>query len=167
VTKATSVDQLDPVYSGCGKKGIDYFENSRRATLAQRKYAIDNPRRYRDYGDGTIAPYASAGSIVFAPEICISALKHLRYRYGHLIWTKYGFLDSFNRTFVTSQTSSEGWVDRDYLGIDQGPLVVMLENQRTGLVWETMKKNPYIVTGLRRAGFRGGWLENGPPKVPH
>jgi len=182
------------------KKGIDYFENSRRATLAQRAYAIENPRGFRDYSadvwgltacdgpkdtvfvidgvrrefwsyrargcafdfvedDGTIAPYASGSSIVFAPVQCTSALKHMRHRYGHLIWTKYGFLDSFNPTFVTSHTGRDGWVNRDFLGIDQGPMVIMLENQRTGLVWRTMKKNPYIVTGLRRAGFRGGWLE--------
>jgi hypothetical protein len=97
----------------------------------------------------------------WTPDVAalFAALKHLRYSYGELIWTKYGFRDSFNRTFVTPRTGREGWVDRDYLGIDQGPMVIMLENQRTGLIWETMKKNPYIVAGLCRAGFRGGWLE--------
>jgi len=181
-------------------KGIDYFENSRRATISQREFARENPLHHRDYGadvwglsacdgpkdttfvvdgvrrqfwsyrargcafdfvedDGTIAPYAAGASVVFAPEICIPALKAMRSRFGHLIWTHYGFRDSFNRTFVTVETGPEGWVDRDFLGIDQGPMVVMLENLRTGLVWEMMKKNPHIITGLKRAGFTGGWLE--------
>jgi len=62
-------------------------------------------------------------------------------------------------TFITPATP-EGWYDPDYIGIDQGPIVLMSENLRTGLVWETMKKNPYIVRGLKRAGFSGGWLQN-------
>jgi hypothetical protein len=55
-----------------------------------------------------------------------------------------------------------GWFDTDYLGIDQGPILIMIENLRTGLVWDRMKRNPHLVRGLRRAGFRGGWLEHAP-----
>ncbi|MCR4439181.1 MAG: glucoamylase family protein [bacterium] len=180
-------------------RGIDYVENSRRATLAQRAYAIDNPAGFRDYGptiwgfsacdgpgdttllidgkerrfigygargpsidwtndDGTITPTAVAGSLPFAPEICIPTLKQMRATYGERLWTEFGFRDAFNPTFVTTKTP-DGWFDRDYLGIDQGPIVLMTENLRSGLVWEVMKRNPYIVAGLRRAGFSGGWLE--------
>ncbi|MDZ7361538.1 MAG: Tat pathway signal protein [candidate division KSB1 bacterium] len=107
--------------------------------------------------DGTIAPTAAGGSIAFAPEICIPALKTMRAKYGTRLFKEYGFLDSFNPSFITPQTPN-GWFDDDYLGIDQGPIVIMIENLRNGFVWKVMKKNPYIVTGLRRAGFSGGWL---------
>lgn len=180
------------------KKGIDYHENSRRATLTHRSYAKNNPqkmlgyseniwgftacdgpadehrmigglkRRFHSYSargvsadwtndDGTIAPTAAGGSVAFAPEICIPALKAMRDQIPGL-WTNYGFLDAFNLTYVTDKTPN-GWIDRDYLGIDQGPIVIMVENLRSGLVWDVMKKNPYIVKGLQRAGFTGGWLD--------
>ena len=87
-------------------------------------------------------------------------------RYGEGIYGKYGFLDSFNPTLTDPKAPLKhgqilpgtGWVDKDYLGIDQGPIVAMIENQRTGLIWKTMQKNPHISRGLERAGFRGGWL---------
>ncbi|MBN2356298.1 Tat pathway signal protein [candidate division KSB1 bacterium] len=183
------------------EKGIDYFENSRRATYAQREYGRDNPMAWRDYSaevwglsacdgpgdtvfvvdglrrqfwsyrargcasdfvedDGTIAPYAAGSSVAFAPEICIPTLKAIRTKYGDKVWKKYGFIDAFNRTYNTEKTGPEGWFDHDYIGIDQGPMVIMLENFRSGLVWETMKKNPHIRRGLHRAGFNGGWLDS-------
>jgi hypothetical protein len=189
------------------KKGIDYFENSRRATLSQRAYAIENPNGFRGYGenvwgltacdgpldgdleidgrkvhfmtyaargaalgeirdDGTIAPTAAVSSIVFAPEVVIPAIEEMVRRWGSHLVTKYGFLDSFNPslTFVTTTRHGRvvpgvGWFDGDHLGIDQGPIVAMIENHRSGLVWKTMKKNPHIVRGLKRAGFTGGWLD--------
>jgi hypothetical protein len=188
-------------------KGIDYFENSRRATLAQRAYAIENPNQWDAYGeniwglapcdgptdaelpfkgtkrrfftyaargasavevrdDGTIAPYAAGSSIVFTPRESIAALEEMRRRFGSIIYTKYGFLDAFNPSFRYEVPVHHGrvdkdlgWVDGDYLGIDQGPLLIMLENHRSGLVWKTMQKNPHVVRGLKRAGFAGGWLE--------
>jgi hypothetical protein len=191
-------------------RGIDYFENSRRATYAQRAYAIENPMGWEGYGqnvwgltacdgpldaefevggqmrrfftyaargaaanevrdDGTIAPWAAAASIAFAPEIVIPAITEMHRRYGSKLYSTYGFLDSFNPTFTFPVETQHGavdpemgWINDDYLGIDQGPIVIMLENHRSGLVWETMKKNPHIVRGLRRAGFSGGWLENAP-----
>jgi hypothetical protein len=57
----------------------------------------------------------------------------------------------------------KGWFDVDALGIDQGPILAMIENQRSGLLWRTMRKNPGVVRGLRRAGFTGGWLESAAP----
>ncbi|EIL97030.1 Tat pathway signal protein [Rhodanobacter thiooxydans] len=185
---------------------LDYFENSRRATYAQRSYAIANPGHWTGYGanvwgltasngpgglvvksaegdrtfhgytargvgldyisdDGTIAPTAAAGSIAFAPELVIPALATMQQRYGKYIYNKYGFVDAFNLSFHTPTTlrtgklvPGVGWVDTLQLGIDQGPIVLMIENWRNGFVWKVMKKNPYIRKGLERAGFEGGWL---------
>ena len=67
------------------------------------------------------------------------------------VWTPYGFRDAFNQ--------GAQWWGPDTLGIDQGPFVLMIENYRTGLVWNVMRRNPHIVRGLRRAGFSGGWLD--------
>jgi hypothetical protein len=193
-------------------KGIDYFENSRRATLAQRSYAIDNPSGWRGYSgtvwgltaadgpfdttiviggrsrtffsysargaaafetrdDGTLAPTAAAGSIPFAPEIAIPALIAMREKYGSNIFSDYGFIDAFNPTLDVDMPSrygrivrGVGWVDTDYLGIDQGPIIAMIENYRSDLIWRTMRKNPYIVAGLKKAGFTGGWLNSAGPR---
>src|SRR5712691_5217781 len=103
--------------------------------------------------DGTIAPTAAASSIPFTPEISIAAIEEMQRRYGANLYREYGFADAFNPTF------NNGWFDVDYLGIDQGPIIAMIENYRSGLVWETMKKNSHVVRGLKRAGFTGGWLE--------
>ncbi|MCK9408555.1 MAG: glucoamylase family protein [Bacteriovoracaceae bacterium] len=181
------------------KKGIDYFENSRRATYVHYEYSKLNPNKWRDYSDsiwgmtacdgpkdtifevdgikrdfrsysargtgadehlddGTITPTAAGGSIPFAPEITIPALKAMKNKYGDKLWTKYGFLDAFNPTYITPKTPN-GWFDHDYIGIDQGPIALMIENYRNGFVWEVMKKNPYIVKGLKKAGFTGGWVD--------
>lgn len=185
-------------------KGIDYFENSRRATHAQRAYATQNPGGWVGYGpdvwgltacdgpgdfkigidgrqreffsysargpddrdDGTLAPTAALGSIAFAPEIVVPAAEAMHARYGSAIYGKYGFLDSFNPTLTVPRAPLKhgkvvpgvGWVDVDHLGIDQGPIVCMIENWRSGLIWKTMQKNPHIRRGLQRAGFTGGWL---------
>ncbi len=180
------------------ERGVDYFENSRRAVYSQREYAIDNPGRWRDYGeniwgltacdgpadtvlfidgeerkfdrywargasvkairdDGTIAPTAAAASLPFAPEIVIPVIKEMKDRYGERLYTEYGFLDAFNPTFPADDEM--GWFNVDYLGIDQGPIIIMIENHRNNFVWEIMKNNEYIRTGLRRAGFSGGWLD--------
>lgn len=189
-------------------KGIDYFENSRRATYSQRAYAIANPHGWRDYSeeiwgltacdgpvnkrlpfagqerqfhtywargasdqyvndDGTIAPTAAGGSIPFAPEIAIPALRAMRERYGEHLFGKYGFLDSFNPSFTFQDVQlthgkivpGVGWIDTDYLGIDQGPILLMSENFRSELIWKAIKSSPYIQHGLQRAGFVGGWLD--------
>jgi hypothetical protein len=179
------------------EKGIDYFENSRRATLANRAYCISNPGAWIGYeenvwgltacdgpgndnksnpnmsymgysargaaewyiqDDGTIAPTAAGGSIPFAPEICLSALETMKKKYGNRIYSKYGFKDAFNFT-ITYKEGTTGWVDKDYLGIDQGPILIQLENNRNGLIWELLKKNKYIVAGLKKAGFSEGWLK--------
>jgi hypothetical protein len=186
------------------RRGIDYFENSRRATYAQRDYAMRNPGGWAGYGpnvwgltacdgpgdfiimldgkrrqffsysargpgdrdDGTLAPTAAAGSVAFAPEIVVPALREMRERYGRAIFGEYGFWDAFNPTLFNGERVQYGrvvngvcWVGGDYIGIDQGPILGMIENHLSGLVWSTMRRNPNIVRGLRRAGFTGGWLD--------
>jgi hypothetical protein len=195
-------------------RGIDYFENSRRATLAQRGYATANPGGWRGYSsdiwgltacdgpanttltldgrtrefhtysargaalgdirdDGTLCPTAVGGSVPFAPDETIAALLAMRGAYGDKLFKQYGPLDAFNPTF-TAQGQQEvgsvdpalGWFDVDFLGIDQGPILAMIENHRTGLVWRVMRGNAYIVRGLCRAGFSGGWLAGRCPPAP-
>lgn len=188
-------------------RGLDYFENSRRATLAQRAYAIANPDGWTGYGenvwgltacdgpgdvvldvggrsrtfrgysargmaeydDGTLAPTAMLASLPFAPEIVLPGLRELRSRYGAAIYREYGFADSFNPSFPASAASTAGahvagvgWVAKDYLGIDQGPILAMIENHTSGLVWKVMRQSAYLRRGLARAGFTGGWLEAAP-----
>lgn len=179
------------------EKGIDYFENSRRATYANRAYCMANPGHYTGYSsnvwgltacdgpgnstkvnpnisfmgyhargasqyynddDGTLTPTAAGGSIAFAPEICIPALQEMYKQYGDKIYTRYGFVDAFNLS-IENKDGTTGWVDKDHLGIDQGPILIQIENYRSELVWKLMQKNPYIVNGLKKAGFSGGWLD--------
>ena len=186
------------------ERGIDYFENDRRAVYAQQAYAMANPRGWKDYGnhvwgvtasdgpadvkcdyggklrtfysyagrgapngydDGTLAPTAVLGSIAFAPEIVVPTICELHRRYGEHIYSDYGFLDAFNPSFDFDVPLAHGrcipdfgWVATDYLGIDQGPIVAMIENWRSGLVWRVMRENHHLRRGLERAGFSGGWL---------
>ncbi|HOE25868.1 MAG TPA: glucoamylase family protein [Bacteroidales bacterium] len=166
-------------------KGIDYFENSRRATRVQRQYAIDNPHgwvgydslcwgvtasdgpgdkynfgereflgyagrgtsgpEYNYFDDGTIAPYGPLSSLPFAPEIVIPTIRSINEKMGDKIWGRYGYYDSFNLT--------AGWVNDDFIGIDQGPMLIMIENFRTGLVWNYVMNDPVIQKGLQTLGF--------------
>jgi hypothetical protein len=115
--------------------------------------------------DGTIAPTAAGGSIAFAPEIVVPALATMKQRYGKSTYDRYGFVDAFNPSFHTDTelrtgrlVPGLGWVDSVQLGIDQGPIVLMIENWRSDFVWKVMRRNPYIRKGLEKAGFTGGWL---------
>jgi hypothetical protein len=137
------------------------------------------PRLFRTYSargvgleytidDGTLAPTAAAASLPFAPEIVIPAIREMHRRYGDNIYRKYGFIDAFNPSFhydvslKQGRVAGMGWVDDDYIGIDQGPIVLMIENYRSDFVWKTMRGNPHIRRGLERAGFSGGWLGANP-----
>ncbi|HEX5960501.1 MAG TPA: glucoamylase family protein [Rhodanobacteraceae bacterium] len=123
--------------------------------------------------DCTIAPTAAIASIVFAPELVLPTIQAMYHRYGKWLYSEYGFKDAFNPTFrldVPVQYSrvvpNEGWFDGEYLGIDQGPILLMIENYRSGFVWQVMRRNPYIRRGLERAGFTGGWLDKLPATPP-
>lgn len=178
------------------EKGIDYFENSRRAAHVQQQYAIKNPLEFEGYGencwgftasdgpgwitrrlkgierpffgyyargapygpdDGTISPWATVASLPFAPEIVLPALQ-----WFHEIDLKvdrpYGFKASFNPTYPAESGHPHGWVSPFHFGINQGPIVLMIENYRTGFLWQLMRKCPFLINGLRRAGFINGWL---------
>lgn len=104
--------------------------------------------------DGTLSPWGVVASLPFAPEIVLPTLEHYDEAYPFMI-SDYGFKCSFNPTFPGGE---HGWVSKGYYGLDQGPIVIMIENALTGLVWRLMRRCPHIVTGLQRAGFEGGWL---------
>jgi hypothetical protein len=117
------------------------------------------------YDDGTLAPTAILASIAFAPEIVVPAAHELHRRFGEHIYSEYGFLDAFNPSFTFDVPLKHGrcipgfgWVASDYLGIDQGPIVAMIENHRSELIWRVMHANLHLRRGLERAGFSGGWL---------
>ncbi len=107
--------------------------------------------------DGTIAPTAAGGSMPFLPIEAEAALKYMWETYNKSLVGKYGFKDAFNITYQ-DESCPTGWFDIDYLGIDQGPILLQMENHESALIWNIMKKNPYIVSGLKKAGFEGGWL---------
>jgi hypothetical protein len=182
------------------EKGIDYFENSRRAVYVQRDYAIDNPRRFAHYGehcwgitasdgpgpavrtvagvrrrfyayhergvpfgpdDGTVAPWAAVACLPFAPEIVLPTIRSLHETYPE-VRTSYGYLSSFNPSFGLAGRGSggrAGWVSPFHFGLSQGPVVLMIENHLSGLVWRLGRRSPWLAAGLARAGFRGGWLD--------
>lgn len=152
-------------------KSIDYFENSRRATLAQRAYAIRNPGRFAGYaGDmwgftasdtpggyaaygappaenehGSIAPTAPGGSIAFAPEVCIPTLRRMYEDHRARLWGPYGFRDAFH--------PGKNWYASDTLGIDQGPILLMIENMRGRGPWSRFTGNSRFKRGMEKAGF--------------
>jgi hypothetical protein len=108
--------------------------------------------------DGTLAPWAVAGSLPFAPEVVLPSLRRLNEDYPEMT-NKYGFKCSYNPTFASGK--KKGWVSEGYYGLDQGPIVMMIENYRSGFIWRLMRSCPYFINGLRRAGFKGGWLGAG------
>jgi len=181
------------------KTGIDYFENSRRATYVQRQYGIENPlgfvhysrnawgltasdgpgpavrkihgvqRTFYDYiargapfgpDDGTISPWAVVASLPFAPEIVIDTIRHAIERLNLRDPRLYGFDASYNPTYPERGRNPYGWVSPWRFGLNQGPIVLMIENFYSECIWKIIRECPYIVDGLRRAGFRDGWLDS-------
>jgi hypothetical protein len=107
--------------------------------------------------DGTVAPWAVVASLPFAPEIVIPTLRHFnQIEVG--VAHSYGLEATFNPTFPTEQGKQCGWLSPWHYGINEGPIVLMIENHRTGFLWDLMRQCPYIVSGLRHAGFTGAWL---------
>jgi hypothetical protein len=152
---------------------IDYFENSVKATLAHRQFCIALTKEFPAYGpnmwgisasdsingyvawggpprdraiDGTVVPYAAAGSLMFVRRLAFAALQTMRLKYGQRIYGKYGFTDAFN--------PNTGWVNRDVIGIDLGISLLSAENARTGNVWRWFMKNPEITQAMDRVGLR-------------
>ena len=190
------------IYDDLNRKvGIDYFENSRRATQVQQRYAIDNPKGFAHYGkygwgftasdgpgpctrvvdgvkrvfydytargvpfgpdDGTISPWAVVASLPFDPELVLKTIRHAIEKLDLKKHSDYGFDASFNPTFPHKGANPNGWISPWQFGLNQGPIVIMIENFNSGLIWDTIKNCPYIIKGLRRAGFSGGWLDEMP-----
>ena len=148
----------------------NYFENSRAISLIHRAYCKDNPGGFKGYSDlvwgltacdgpdgysafasgkkrdnGTIAPTAAIGSMPYTPEESMATLKHLYYEMGDRIWGPFGFYDSFNL--------QRDWVSGTYICIDQGPIICMIENFRSGLCWKNFMKNPEVAPMLEKVGF--------------
>ena len=127
-------------------------------------------RRFFDYvgrgvpygpDDGTIAPWAVAASLPFAPEIVLPALEYCIHELKLTESNRYGLKASFNATYPATSGHPLGWVSPWHFGLNQGPITLMVENYHNGLLWRLMRRCPYIVSGLRRADFIGGWLEPG------
>jgi hypothetical protein len=108
--------------------------------------------------DGSIAPWAVIASLPFAPEIVLSTLGYFQKLKLHEN-NPYGFKATFNPTFAETPDLSRPWISPYHYGLDQGPIVLMIENYRSGLLWRLMRQCPYLVAGLQRANFGGGWLE--------
>lgn len=188
-------------------RGIDYFENSRRATYVHQAYAVHDPHDWAGYSaanwgltasdgpgpathvfrgkrraffgyaargapfgpdDGTLSPWCVAASLPFAPEIVLPTLAAIDATFPESKHS-YGYTSSFNPSFPSRRRATvpgtrrrARWTSPAHYAINQGPVVLMVENYRTGLLWDLMRSCPYVVAGLRRAGFEGGWLAHAP-----
>ncbi|OYD16774.1 hypothetical protein CH333_02675 [candidate division WOR-3 bacterium JGI_Cruoil_03_44_89] len=153
----------------------NYFDNSVNATLINREYCIDNPDGFEGYGenlwgltacdgpapyfyqargpfqfdDGTIAPTAAGGSTPFTPAYSYQTLRYMYDNYRSDLFGIYGFEDAFNLSVEPD------WFDNDYIGIDEGPIVIMIENYLSELVWGKFMQNDEVTNALQLAGFTG------------
>ena len=111
--------------------------------------------------DGTVSPTAAGGSFPYAPEAAEATLAYMWNTYQPHLVGRYGLRDALNPEAPArdDQPGAPGWFNDDYLGIDQGPILLQIENHRTGLVWDLLKSNEHVRRGLERAGFTGGWLD--------
>jgi hypothetical protein len=155
---------------------LDYFVNSQIATYAHRDFCISLQSKYSDYGpkmwgitvsdspggyvnwggppflgpiNGTLVPCAAAGSLMFAPEICLPVLREMHNVYGDKVYQRYGFTDAFNPSWEDKKL----WVNPDVIGIDVGISLLSIENLLTGNVWRWFMRNPYIQAAMERSGF--------------
>lgn len=146
----------------------NYWDENRNHTLINRQYCIENPKGYKGYGEdcwgltasysingyaahspgedlGVISPTAALSSIPYTPEESMKVMRHLYEDLGDKVWGEYGFYDAFSE--------QADWYTPRYLAIDQGPVVVMIENHRSGLLWELFMGAPEVKEGLRKLGF--------------
>ena len=163
---------LDP--HGLRDRYADYWEQNQNHTLINYTYCVKNPKGFKGYGEncwgltasdtyngydahsptndhGTISPTAALSAFPYTPEYSMKALKHFYNDLGDKIWGQYGFTDAFNE--------SKNWYADNYLAIDEGPIVVMIENYRSGLLWNLFMSIPEIKKGLKRFGFESETLK--------
>lgn len=160
-------------FLGLNPKGLkdryaDYWQQNINHTLINHDYCVDNPKKFKGYGEhcwgltasdtyngynahsptndfGTITPTAALSAFPYTPEKSMKALRHFYYNLGDKIWSEYGFVDAFNET--------QNWYAKSHLAIDQGPIIVMIENYRSGLIWNLFMSCPEIKNGLKKLGF--------------
>lgn len=160
-------------YLGLNPKGLkdqygDYWENNVNHSLITYKYCVENPKKFKGYGEnswgltasystkgyaahninedfGVISPTAAISSIPYTPKESMKAIRHFYENLGDKIWGEYGFYDAFSE--------QDNWYPKRYLGIDQGPMVVMIENYRSGLLWKLFMQNADVQSGLKKLGF--------------
>ncbi len=165
-------------FLGLSPKGLkdryaDYWEQNQNHTLINRAYCIDNPRNFKGYGEncwgltasdnhegynahspdndhGVITPTAALSAFPYTPEYSMQALRHFYYNLGDKIWSEYGFVDAFNE--------SKNWYAKSHLAIDQGPIIVMIENHRSGLLWDLFMSCPEVQQGLKKLGFESPYF---------
>src|SRR5688572_14377999 len=152
----------------------DYWEQNKNHTLINREHCIRNPKGFKGYSAdcwgltasdtydgynahsptndwGTISPTAALSAFPYTPEYSMKALKYFYNTLGDKIWSEYGFVDAFNET--------RNWFAKSHLAIDQGPIIVMIENYRSGLLWKLFMDIPEIQNGLKKLGFESPWLK--------
>lgn len=157
---------LDP--RGLKDRYADYWEQNKNHTLINRAYVLANPKKFKGYGEnswgltasdswvgyaahspsedlGVITPTAALSAFPYTPEYSMQALKHFYFDLGDKLWTEYGFIDAFSE--------EKNWYAKSHLAIDQGPIIVMIENYRTGLLWKLFMSSPEIKDGLKKLGF--------------
>ena len=162
---------LDP--RGLKDRYADYWEQNKNHTLINHAYCVDNPKEFKGYGEncwgltasdtyngynafsptndeGTITPTAALSAFPYTPEFSMKALKHFYFDLGDKLWSQYGFVDAFNET--------KNWFAASHLAIDQGPIVAMIENYRSGLIWRLFMSCPEIKNGLKKLDFESPWL---------
>ncbi len=147
----------------------DYWIQNKNHTLINHDYCVANPKKFKGYSldcwgltagdtyngynaysptndEGTIAPTAALSAFPYTPDYSMKALKHFYFDLGDKIWSEYGFVDGFNET--------KNWYAKSHLAIDQGPIIVMIENYRTKLMWKLFMSCPEIKNGLKKLGFQ-------------
>ena len=163
---------LDP--RGLKDRYADYFEQNKNHTLINRAYCVENPKHYKGYGEnnwgltagdswqgyaahsptedlGVITPTAALSAFPYTPEYSMKALKHFYFDLGDKIWSEYGFVDGFSE--------EHNWYAKSHLAIDQGPIICMIENYRTGLLWKLFMSSPDVKNGLNKLGFESPALK--------
>jgi hypothetical protein len=162
---------IDP--HGLKDRYADYWEQNRNHTLINREHCIRNPKKFRGYGAnswgltasyspegydahsptndlGVITPSAALSAFPYTPEYSMQVLRHFYEDLGDKLWSEYGFIDAFSE--------SKNWYSKYHLAIDQGPIIVMIENYRSGLLWKLFMQNEEIQNGLRKLGVQTPYL---------
>ncbi|SEA89669.1 glucoamylase family protein [Pedobacter hartonius] len=164
---------LDP--RGLKDRYADYFEQNKNHTLINHAYCVENPKHYKGYGEnswgltasdswqgyaahsptedlGVISPTAALSAFPYTPEYSMKALKHFYFDLGDKIWTEYGFVDGFSE--------EHNWYAKSHLAIDQGPIICMIENYRSGLLWKLFMSSPDVKKGLDKLGIESTAIKN-------